>query len=111
MAKYGMSMCVLGMAEEQRKHGVAVNALWPKTAISTAAVRNLLGGETAVQRCRTPQIMSDAAYWILNQPSKNTTGNFFIDEAILRETGVEDFSQYLEIPGTRDEDLIPDFFL
>ena len=111
MAKYGMSMCVLGMAEEQRKRGVAVNALWPKTAISTAAVQNLLGGKTATERCRTPEIMSDAAYWILIQESASVTGEFLIDEDVLRNMGTEDFSQYLTIPGTKEEDLIPDFFL
>jgi citronellol/citronellal dehydrogenase len=111
MAKYGMSMCVLGMAEEQRKRGVAVNALWPKTAISTAAVQNLLGGKTATERCRTPEIMSDAAYWVLTQESASLTGEFLIDENVLRNIGTEDFSQYLTIPGTKDEDLIPDFFL
>ena len=111
MAKYGMSMCVLGMAEEQRKKGVAVNALWPKTAISTAAVKNLLGGNQAIQRCRTPKIMSDAAYWILTQESTHTTGHFFIDEEVLRNAGWEDFSQYLADPNLKEEELIPDFFL
>ena len=111
MAKYGMSMCVLGMAEEQRKKGVAVNALWPRTAISTAAVRNLLGGEAAVQRCRIPKIMSDAAHWILTQESQHTTGHFFIDEEVLRNAGWEDFSQYLADPNLKEEELLPDFFL
>ena len=111
MAKYGMSMCVLGMAEEQRKQGVAVNALWPKTAISTAAVRNLLGGQAAIQHCRTPEIMSDAAHWILTQDSRHATGHFFIDEEVLRSAGHEDFSQYLVDPSLKDEDLLPDFFL
>ena len=111
MAKYGMSMCVLGMAEEQRRKGVAVNALWPKTTIATAAIRNVLGGDKAMKRCRSPQIMADAAHWIFTQDSKHVTGNFFIDEDILRADGMEDFSQYLEVPGISDDELMPDLFL
>ena len=111
MAKYGMSMCVLGMAEEQRRKGVAVNALWPKTTIATAAIRNVLGGDKAMKRCRSPQIMADAAHWIFTQDSKHVTGNFFIDEDILRADGMEDFSQYLEVPGMSDDELMPDLFL
>ena len=111
MAKYGMSMCVLGMAEEQRKKGVAVNALWPKTTIATAAVRNILGGDSAMKRCRSPQIMADAAHWVLTQDSKHSTGNFFIDEDVLRAEGMEDFSHYLEVPGLSDDELLPDLFL
>ncbi|HEX3726149.1 MAG TPA: NAD(P)-dependent oxidoreductase, partial [Pirellulales bacterium] len=80
MAKFGMSMCVLGMAEEFKQQGVAVNALWPKTVIATAAVRNLLGGEEVIRHCRTPEIMADAAHAILTRASRNCTGNFFIDE-------------------------------
>ena len=108
MAKYGMSMCVLGMAEEFRGK-VAVNALWPKTAIATAAVQNLLGGDEIVLRSRTPEIMADAAYWILNQPTL-TTGNFFIDEEILQKQGLteHDLLKYSVKPGM---DLIPDFFI
>ena len=83
MAKYGMSECVLGMAEEFRPSGVAFNALWPKTAIATAAVENLLGGPEAVKCCRKPEIMADAAYWILTQESRSCTGNFFVDEDVL----------------------------
>ena len=79
MAKYGMSMCVLGMAEEFRSEGVAVNALWPRTAISTAAVNNLLGGSDMVRRSRTDKIMADSAYIILTSDSRKTTGNFFVD--------------------------------
>ena len=111
MAKYGMSMCVLGMAEEQRKKGVGVNALWPRTAIATAAVQNLLGGEASIARCRTVEIMADAAYWILTQDAKSTTGNFFVDEEVLRRAGVEDFSRYAVVPGTPEDALLPDFFL
>ena len=108
MAKYGMSMCVLGMADEFRNEGVAVNALWPRTAIATAAVQNLLGGEEAIRGCRTPEIMADAAYAILTRPSRSCTGNFFIDEDLLRETGVTDFSPYAVDPAAP---LLPDFFL
>jgi citronellol/citronellal dehydrogenase len=110
MAKYGMSMCVLGMAEEFRSQGVAFNALWPRTAIATAAVRNLLGGDLAVQASRTPEIMSDAAHAILTRPARACTGNFFVDEDVLREQGVTDFSGYLVDPSYTGE-LIPDFFL
>lgn len=109
MAKYGMSMCVLGMAEEFRADGIAVNALWPRTGIATAAIRNLLGGEDAVARCRTPDIMADAAHWILTRPSRETTGNFFIDDEVMGLAGVTDLDRYSVVPGTRD--FMPDFFL
>ncbi len=108
MAKFGMSMCVLGMAGEFRPEGIAVNALWPRTAIATAAVRNLLGGDDAIQGCRTAEIMADAAHVILTRPSRETTGHFFIDEDLLRTTGVRDFEKYAVVPGT---DLVPDFFI
>ncbi|MEZ6104262.1 MAG: NAD(P)-dependent oxidoreductase [Pirellulaceae bacterium] len=108
MAKYGMSMCVLGMAREFQEAGVAVNALWPKTAIATAAVMNLLGGEQAIQRCRKPEIMADAAHYVLTQPSRDCTGNFLVDEDVLLRAGVSDLSQYAV--GSAD-DLWPDFFL
>lgn len=111
MAKFGMSMCVLGMAEELKSKGVAVNALWPRTAISTAAVRNLLGGEQATQRCRKPEIMADAAYWVFTQPAASLTGQFLIDDEVLRGAGVSDLSHYAEVPGMSDEELLPDFFL
>lgn len=111
MAKFGMSMCVLGMAEEFKRKGVAVNALWPRTAISTAAVRNLLGGENSIKRCRKPEIMADAAHWILTQPSADTSGNFFIDDEVLRGAGIEDLSEYAEVAGTPDSELLPDFFI
>ncbi len=107
MAKFGMSMCVLGMAEEFRGE-VAVNALWPRTAIATAAVRNLLGGEDSIARCRKPEIMADAAHWILTQPSRTYTGHFCIDEDVLRGAGVTDFDQYANRPG---HELLPDFFV
>ena len=110
MAKYGMSMCVLGMAEEFRETGIAVNAIWPKTAIMTAAMEMLGGGKGIGQQCRTSQIMADAAYVILTKDSKSFTGNFCIDEQVLREVGVKDFSQYLG-PGATESSLMPDFFL
>lgn len=94
MAKFGMSMCTLGMAEEFRKDGIAVNSLWPLTTIDTAAVRNLLGGEAMAKVSRSPDIMADAAHAILTRPARDTTGNFFIDELVLREAGVTDFSVY-----------------
>jgi len=108
MAKYGMSMCVLGMAEEFKKEGIAVNALWPKTSIATAAVRNLLGGESAVKHSRKPEIVADAAYLILTKPSIECTGNFFIDEEILLEHGTTDFEKYSVDPNSN---LYLDFFL
>jgi len=107
LAKFGMSMCVLGMAEEFRSQGVAVNGLWPKTAIATAAVQNLLGGEEAVRRCRKPEIVADAAYEILIRDSRECTGNFFVDEELVIAAG-KDLDQYVDQPGT---ELIPDFFL
>jgi len=110
MAKYGMSMCVLGMAEEFRETGIAVNAIWPKTAIMTAAMEMLGGGKGISNQCRTSQIMSDAAYVILTKDSKSFTGNFCIDENVLRDVGVKDFSQYLA-PGAKEDSLMPDFFL
>ena len=111
MAKYGMSMCVLGMASEFGKKGVAVNALWPRTAIATAAVSNVLGGESAMKRCRTPEIMADAAHWILQQHTNELNGEFLIDDEVLKRAGVEDLSSYAVVPGTPDEQLLPDFFV
>lgn len=108
ISKYGMSLCVLGMAEELRPHRVAVNALWPRTVIATAAVQNLLGGDLAIRGSRTPEIVADAAYAILTRPSGACTGNFFLDEDVLAAEGVTDFSRYQVVPGA---ELIPDFFL
>ena len=108
MAKYGMSMCVLGMADEFREQGLAVNALWPRTVIATAAVMNLLGGESTMNRSRKPDIMADAAYAILTRSSRECTGNFFIDEEVLRAAGVSDFSQYAFRPGA---ELMNDLFV
>jgi len=108
MAKYGMSLCVLGMAEEFRAQGLAVNALWPRTIIATAAVLNLLGGENALRKSRKPEIMGDAAYAILTRPSRECTGNFFIDDEVLRSEGVTDLSQY---SMSSEAELIPDLFV
>ncbi|MBY0357564.1 MAG: NAD(P)-dependent oxidoreductase [Candidatus Obscuribacterales bacterium] len=107
-AKYGMSMCTLGMAREFSDYGIAVNSLWPETAIATAAVKNLLGGEQAIKGCRKPSIMADAAFQIINQPAKECSGNFFIDVEVLQAAGVKDFSSYAVEPG---EALLLDFFL
>ena len=111
MAKYGMSMCVLGMATELKQDGIAVNALWPRTAIATAAIRNLLGGEKMIQKSRTTDIMSDAAYEILTRPAADCSGNFFIDEDVLKETGVTDFRQYQVDPELPEVQLMVDFFV
>lgn len=98
LSKYGMSMCVLGLAEELKDEGIAVNALWPKTLIATAAVGNLLGGEAMLRQCRKPQIVADAAVAILKRKSGQYSGHFAIDEAILKEEGLKDFSQYAVDP-------------
>jgi citronellol/citronellal dehydrogenase len=108
MAKYGMSLCVLGMAGELREQGIAVNALWPKTVIATAAVQNLLGGTEVVNLSRKPDIMADAAYVVLTRNSRECTGNYFVDEDLLRQNGVTDFDKYSVSPGS---ELIPDFFI
>jgi citronellol/citronellal dehydrogenase len=108
MAKFGMSMCVPGMAEELKRDGIAVNALWPRTAIATAAVQNLLGGEQAIKGCRKPEILSDAAYVILNRPSREFTGQFCIDDEVLASVGVTDLEKYAVTPGAP---LMPDFFV
>ena len=107
MAKYGMSMCVLGMSEEFRKEGIAVNALWPRTAIDTAALQMIPGVDTAA--CRTPEILADAAYIVLNRESKSCTGNFFVDDELLASEGITDLEKYSVVPGTKD--FLLDFFL
>ncbi len=107
MAKYGMSMCVLGMAEELRDRGIGVNALWPRTIIATAAL-NLLGGEEAARHARTPEIVADAARAVMLRDSRTCTGHFFIEEDVLREEGVTDFSKYAAVPGS---ELYPDLFV
>lgn len=110
MAKYGMSMCVLGMSAEFQDKGVAFNALWPKTTIATAAVKNLLGGDSMIDRSRTPDIMADAAWAILTRNAKNCTGHFFVDEDVLIEEGVKEFDKYAVNPKYKN-DLVLDFFL
>jgi citronellol/citronellal dehydrogenase len=107
MAKYGMSMCVLGHAEEFRAHGIAVNALWPRTVIQTAALQMIPGVQP--EHCRTPAIMADAAYQVLTSDAASTTGSFFIDEEVLQRAGVTDFGRYSVVPGSRQ--LLPDLFL
>lgn len=109
MAKYGMSMCVLGMAKEFKDEGVGVNALWPRTAIATAAVEMLLG-ENSSQYSRKPEIMADAAYAILTRNPKEVTGNFFIDDEVLQTEGITDMVQYACHPENADQ-LMPDAFL
>jgi len=108
IAKYGMSLCVLGLAEELRPKGIAVNALWPRTVIATAAVQNLLGGNPAMARARSPEIVADAAHAILTRPSREFTGNFALDEDVLRDAGVTDLSGYSAVPA---DQLLPDLFL
>jgi citronellol/citronellal dehydrogenase len=106
MAKYGMSMCVLGHAEEFRPYGIAVNALWPRTVIQTAALQMIPGVQP--EHCRRPEIMADAAHAILTMPA-TVTGNFFIDEEVLARAGVTDFDRYAVVPGSKQ--LLPDLFL
>ena len=108
IAKYGMSLCVLGLAAELRPDGIAVNALWPRTVIRTAAVQNLLGGDSSMARARSPEIVADAAHVVLTSPSRELSGRFLIDEEVLRGAGVTDFSQYADVP---DAELLPDFFV
>jgi len=104
-----MSMCTLGMAEELRAAGVAVNSLWPLTAIDTAAVRNVLGGDRMARMSRTPEIVADAAHAILARPARECTGNFFVDEEVLRAEGVTDFERYA--PNAGGGSLVADFFV
>ena len=107
ISKYGMSLCVLGMAAEFRADGIAVNALWPRTVIATAALA-MLGGLTPPESCRRPEIVADAAHAILTRDSRCCTGNFYIDEDVLKEAGVTDFAHYAVAPG---QPLYPDLFL
>ena len=108
MAKFGMSMCVLGMAEEFREDGIAFNALWPRTGIATAAIQFALAGEEGMKACRTPEIMADAAHAIFEKPSREFTGNFLIDDTFLYGEGERDFDKYRVDPTTP---LMPDFFV
>jgi citronellol/citronellal dehydrogenase len=107
IAKYGMSLCVLGMAEELRSKGIAVNALWPRTVIDTAAL-NLLGGEELARHARRPEIVADAARAILLRDARTATGNFYIDDEVLRAEGISDLSRYAVVPGAT---LAPDLFV
>jgi citronellol/citronellal dehydrogenase len=108
MAKYGMSMCVLGMAEEFRNDGIGINALWPRTVIATAAVAMIPGAAERVDMMRRPEIMADAAHAVLTRDAHATTGNFFLDEDVLKEAGITDFARYAIRPGAP---LLPDLFL
>lgn len=108
MSKYGMSMVMLGLSEELRKDKIAANALWPRTTIATAAVQNLLGGDFLMQRSRTPEIVADAAFLILQKPSAECTGNFFIDEEVLKEAGITDLEKYAVNPQHK---LMTDLFV
>jgi citronellol/citronellal dehydrogenase len=108
MAKFGMSMCVLGMSAEFADDGIAFNALWPRTGIATAAIRNALAGDEGMKHCRTTDILSDAAYLIFNKPAREFTGNFLIDDTFLAENGVTDFDRYRVDPTKA---LMPDFFV
>jgi citronellol/citronellal dehydrogenase len=107
MAKYGMSECTLGHAGEFRPHGIAVNSLWPRTAIATAALQMIPGVD--VKLCRTPEILADAAWWVLTSDAKAVTGQFFIDDDLLSSHGVTDLDRYSVVPGTKH--FIPDFFV
>ncbi|WID95853.1 NAD(P)-dependent oxidoreductase [Bosea vestrisii] len=108
MAKYGMSMCVLGLAGELAPKGIAVNALWPRTTVATAAVKNLLGGDKMVQASRTPEMLADAAYMVFSKPSRSFSGNFLIDDNFMAGEGVTDFTPYRVDPSVP---LMPDFFV
>jgi len=108
MSKYGMSMIILGLAEEFKKDKIAANALWPKTTIATAAVQNLLGGDFLMQMSRTPEIVAEAAYHIVSKPSTECTGNFFIDEEVLKKEGITDLDKYAV---NRQQELMKDIFL
>jgi citronellol/citronellal dehydrogenase len=111
IAKYGMTLCALGFAEELREAGVASNALWPRTLVATAAVQNLLGGDEAMRRARTPAVYADAAYEVLTRPSRECTGNAFLCEDVLVESGVSDLSRYAAGDGSGSEDLGVDLFV
>ena len=110
LSKYGMTMLTLGVAEDLKDRGVAANCLWPRTIIGTAAVQNLLGGDAAMARSRRPEVYADAAYEVLTRPAAEATGNCYIAEDVLQETGVEDFSQYRYGSATED-DLQVDLFV
>ncbi|MCA0380970.1 MAG: NAD(P)-dependent oxidoreductase [Bacteroidetes bacterium] len=109
MSKYNMSMIAFGLSAELKQYRIAANTLWPKTTIATAAVNNLLGGEMLMNMSRTPQIVADAAWYILQQPSDKCTGNFFIDEEVLQSHGITDLSGYAHVPGNTN--FYPDLFI
>ena len=111
MAKYGMTMSCLGFGHEHKKDGIAVNGLWPLTTVATAAINNVLGGSTLMNLSRTTDIMSDAAYEVLTADAKTCTGNFFVDEDVMRHVGVTDFSKYKVDKRVPDDQILPDFFL
>lgn len=108
ISKYGMSMIVMGLAEELKEYKIAANALWPKTTIATAAVQNLLGGDFLIQMSRTPEIVAEAAYHIIKQEASTCTGNFFIDEEVLAREGITDLEKYAVKPGQK---LMTDIFI
>ena len=108
ISKYNMTMIALGLSGELKKYGIAANTLWPRTTIATAAVKNLLGGDALIQMSRTPQIIADSAYYILQRPSTECTGNTFIDEEVLAEEGITDLEKYAVKPGSK---LFTDLFL
>ncbi|GHE93620.1 short chain dehydrogenase [Amycolatopsis deserti] len=108
IAKYGMSLCTLGLAHELAGEGIAVNSLWPRTTIATAAVEHVVGDNAMLERSRSPRIMADAAHAILTRDARSCTGNFYLDDAVLEQEGITDFSRYALGPG---EDLEPDLFL
>ena len=110
IAKYGMSLCTLGWAEEFRSLGIAANSLWPRTTVATAAVA-MLGGDPIAQKSRGPEIMADAAHLILCKPAREFSGHFCIDDQVLYDAGVRDFSGYAAVPGTPESELLPDLFL
>ncbi|QEW04442.1 SDR family oxidoreductase [Microbacterium lushaniae] len=111
LAKFGMTMVTLGMAEEFADRGIAANTLWPRTTIATAAVQNILGGDRIMAASRTPEIYADAAYEVLTAPARERTGQTLIVEDVLAEAGVTDFARYAAVPGTPDGALFPDIFL
>ena len=108
LSKFGMSMITMGLSDELKKDGIAANCLWPRTTIATAAVKNILGGEELMNKSRKPEILADAAYFILGRGPRANTGNFYIDDEVLAEEGLVDLSRYSVVPGA---ELMPDIFL
>ena len=111
LAKFGMSVYALAFSGEFKEHNIASNCLWPRTAIATAAVKNLLGGDESIKRSRTPDIMGDAAIFILNSDSSKVTGKFFIDDEVLVSMGTNDLEKYNCVKGVSPNNLMPDFFI